>query len=81
MMVRPEPFTFFLFGLLDTRLSLGEVMNHRVWSRYFLKEENWEELLSTCKVKGWLSYEGSGSVRQIERTTPTLEEWIDGLGP
>jgi len=81
IMLRPEPFAFFFFGLLDQGSTLGQVMNHRVWSRYFLREEDWDELLSTCQVKGWLRYEGSGSVRQIERTSPRLEEWVDGLGP
>lgn len=79
IMLRTEPFAFFLFGLLDQGLSLGQIMQHRVWSRYFLRDEDWDEHLSTLQAKGWLSYEVSGSVRQIERKTRSLEEWINGL--
>ncbi len=78
--LRPESFAFLLFGLLDDNLSFTDVVNNRVWERFFMREHDWDEMLSICQVRGWLRYSRLGGIWELTRHEKSLEEWIDGLG-
>jgi hypothetical protein len=43
--IRVEPFTFFLYGLIGRGSSGLEVINSPLWKRYFMNEEDVEYAL------------------------------------
>lgn len=78
--LRTEAFAFLLFGLLDQGLPFVDAVHNRIWDRYFLREQDWDEILSSCQVRGWLNYRRLGGIWELTRREESLEDWIDGLG-
>jgi hypothetical protein len=76
--VRVEPFTFFLYGLMDGGISGLEVVNHALWKRYFMNEEDVEHALSLAQERGWIEYRRLGSIVELTTRFRSLEEWLDG---
>jgi hypothetical protein len=76
--VRVEPFTFFLYGLMDGGISGLEVVNHALWKRYFMNEEDVEKCLSAAQERGWVEYRRLGSIVELTTRFRSLEEWLDG---
>jgi len=76
--VRVEPFTFFLYGLLDKGLSGIEVIRSPLWERYFLSEEDVENVVSSAQEKGWIDYRRLGSIVELTKRFNSLEEWMNG---
>jgi hypothetical protein len=76
--VRVEPFTFFLYGLMDGGISGLEVVNHALWKRYFMNEEDVEHALSSAQERGWIEYRRLGSIVELTTRFRSLEEWLDG---
>ena len=77
-LVRVEPFTFFLYGLIDRGISGLEVVNHALWKRYFMNEEDVEQALSSAQECGWIEYRRLGSIVELTTRFRSLEEWVDG---
>ena len=73
LVLRPESFAFILFGLLDCGLPIVDVVNNRVWERFFMREQDWDEMLSICQVRGWLSYSRLGGIWELTRREKSLE--------
>lgn len=77
-LVRVEPFTFFLYGLIDRGISGLEVVNSPLWKRYFMNEEDVEHVLSSAQERGWIEYRRMGSIVELTTRFRSLEEWLDG---
>lgn len=76
--VRVEPFTFFLYGLIDKGVSGLEVVNSLLWKRYFMSEEDVEQALSSAQERGWIEYRRLGSIVELTTRFPSLEDWLNG---
>jgi len=76
--VRIEPFTFFVYGLLDTKSSGLEVVKSPLWTRYFMSEEDIEYALSSAQERGWLQYRRMGSIMELTPSYRSLEDWLNG---
>ncbi|MGB9693531.1 MAG: BrxA family protein [Fervidobacterium sp.] len=76
--VRVEPFTFFLYGLIDKGVSGLEVVNSALWKRYFMSEEDVEQALSSAQERGWIEYRRLGSIVELTTRFPSLEDWLNG---
>jgi hypothetical protein len=79
LVLRPETFTFFLYGLIDEGFSPSEIIDSHLWPRYFLMHEEIEERLSEAQVKGWLQYRSMGTISELIPKFDSLEEWINAL--
>jgi len=79
LVVKPETFAFFLYGLIDDGLSPSSILDSHVWKRYFLKYDEIEEKLSECQVRGWLQYRSMGAIFELHPRFDSLEEWIDAF--
>jgi len=77
--IRPETFAFFLYGLIDEKLSPSEILDSHLWKRYFLIREEVEEKLSECQVRGWLQFRSMGGISELMPKFSSLEEWIDAI--
>jgi len=77
--IKPETFAFFLYNLIDKGLSPSEIFDSHLWKRYFLTQEDIEEKLSECQVKGWLQYRGLGTIYELVPKFSSLEMWIDAV--
>ena len=76
--IRVEPFTFFLYGLLDKRVSGLEAIRNSLWKRYFMSEEDVEYALSSAQERGWLQYRRMGSIVELTTSYRPLEGWLNG---
>jgi len=76
--IRVEPFTFFLYGLIDREISGLKAINSPLWKRYFMNEEDVEHTLSSAQERGWIEYRRLGSIVELTTRFPSLEDWIDG---
>ena len=77
-MVRLEPFTFFLYGLLDRGISGLEAVRNPLWQRYVMSEEDVERALSSAQQRGWIEYRRLGSIVELTTRFRSLEGWLDG---
>jgi len=77
-LVRVEPFTFFLYGLIDRGVSGLEVVKNPLWKKYFLNEEGVEHALSSAQERDWIEYRRLGSIVELTTRFRSLEEWLDG---
>jgi len=76
--IRVEPFTFFLYGLIDKGSSGLEVINSPLWRRYFMNEEDVEHALSLAQERSWIEFRRLGSIVELTTNFCSLEEWLDG---
>lgn len=76
--VRVEPFTLFLYGLIDNGLSGLKAVNNPLWKRYFMNEDDVEQSLSAAQERGWVEYRRLGSIVELTTRFRSLEEWLDG---
>jgi hypothetical protein len=74
--IRIEPLTFFLLGLLQSGLAPVEAIKHPLWDLYFLKEPEIESLLIEAQGRGWIYYSRAGDVVELKPRFPSLEEWL-----
>ena len=77
--IRPEPFSFFLYGHLDRGFAPSEIFKSHLWERYFLSQLEIEQLLSQCQVRGWLQFHSFGDIYELIPKFDSLGEWIDAL--
>jgi len=77
-LVRVEPFTFFVYGLLDEKVSGLEVVKSPLWERYFMSEDDVEHALSSAQECGWIEYRRMGSIVELSARFRSLEEWLNG---
>lgn len=79
--IRAEPFTFFLYGLLDKGASAREAIKNSLWERYFMSQNEIEDMLSSAQERGWLEYRRLGTILELMLSYPSLERWLnDALG-
>jgi len=79
--VRVEAFTFFLLGLLDSGLSVSEILANSLWQLYMMSEQEKENLLVEASAKGWLHYARAASILEVKPRYASLKEWVEhGLG-
>lgn len=76
--IRVEPFTFFLYGLIDNRISGLEAIKSALWRRYFMNEDDVENAISSAQQRGWIEYRRLGSIVELTKRFRSLEEWLDG---
>jgi len=76
--IRVEPFTFFLYGLLDNGISGLEAIKSALWRRYFLNEDDVENSVSSAQERGWIEYRRRGSIVELTKRFSSLEGWLDG---
>lgn len=76
--IRVEPFTFFLYGLLDKKFSGLEIVESSLWRRYFMSENDVEYALSSVQERGWLQYRRMGSIVELTASYNSLEGWLNG---
>ena len=77
--VRAEAFAFFLLGLVEQGFPSSRILDSHLWKRYFLTEEDLEDMLSECQVRGWLQYRSMGGVSELIPRFNSLEEWIGAI--
>lgn len=77
-LVRVEPFTFFLYGLVDRGFFGLEVIRSRLWQRYFMSEDDVEYALSSAQERGWLQHRRMGSIVELTTSYRSLERWLNG---
>lgn len=79
--IRAEPFTFFLYGQLDKGASAGEAIKSSLWERYFMSQNEIENMLSSAQERGWLEYRRLGTILELTPSYTSLERWLnDALG-
>ena len=76
--IRVEPFTFFLYGLFDKKVSGLEAIRSSLWKRYFMTEDDVEYALSSAQERGWLQHRRMGSIVELSTSFRSLEGWLDG---
>ena len=76
--IRVEPFTFFLYGLIDNGISGLEAIKNPLWRRYFMNEDDVENAISSAQQRGWIEYRRLGSIVELTKRFRSLEEWLDG---
>jgi len=77
-LVRVEPFTFFLYGLIDRGFFGLEAIRSRLWQRYFMSEDDVEYALSSAQERGWLQHRRMGSIVELTTSYRSLEGWLNG---
>jgi len=75
--IRIEPLTFFLLGLLQSGLAPVEATEHPSWDLYFLKKPEIERLLVEAQGRGWIYYSRAGDIVVLKPRFPSLEEWLE----
>jgi len=77
-LIRVEPFTFFLYGLIDNGISGLEAIKSPLWRRYFMNEDDVENAISSAQERGWIEYHRLGSIVELTKRFRSLEDWLDG---
>jgi hypothetical protein len=79
IVIKPEPFAFFLYGLLSKNLDTSSILNSHLWKRYFMSMSEIDSLLTDCQLRGWLQYRNFGGISELVPRFKSLEEWLIAL--
>jgi len=73
----PEPFAFFWLWFWEQGGSFWSAAEHPLWELLQVDEQRMEELLVEGQLKGWWSYQRSGSIVDFQPRFQTLREWLE----
>jgi len=77
----PEPFAFFWLWFWEQGSSFWSAAEHPIWELLQVDGRRREELLIEGQLRGWWSYQRSGSIVDFQPKFPTLKEWlVNALG-
>jgi hypothetical protein len=76
-----KPFAFFWLWFWEQGGSFWSAVEHPLWELLQVDERRIEELLVEGQLRGWWSYQRSGSIVDFQPRFPTLKEWlVNALG-
>jgi len=73
----PEPFAFFWLWFWEQGGSFWSAAEHPLWELLQVDGQRMEELLVEGRLKGWWSYQRSGSIVDFQPRFQTLREWLE----
>jgi len=77
MWLLPEPFAFFWLWFWEKGGSFWFAAEQPLWELLQVDEQRREELLIEGQLRGWWSYQRSGSIIDFQPKFLTLKEWLE----